>query len=164
VKKTVLIAFVLLFASASTLLAEREVMVRSAKTGKVTAMAPKAPEVQFKGDGWLLLDDFEDGNFKNYLKGESGAWNLDPMDEDNANSDIEVVEVRGPDGKTTQALKVTYDVDSEVKAQNGFWSKLRDFDASEYDHLEFDVKCDDTLGCSSVFRHPKLFLFPLAFV
>jgi hypothetical protein len=151
-KKTILIAFVLFFSVTSSLLAEREVMVRNAKTGVTTSMAPKVAEVQFQGDGWLILDDFEDGNLKNYLKGESGAWNLNPVDEDNANADIEVVETVGPDGKTTQALKVTYDVDSEVKAQNGFWSKLRDFDASEYDHLEFDVKCDEAADCSSLFR------------
>ena len=67
-------------------------------------------------------------------------------------ADIEVVEVTGPDGKPTQALKLTYDVDSPVQAQNGYWTKLRGLDGSVYDHLEFDVKCDDELGCSSIFK------------
>jgi len=140
------------FSCAQSSYAERDVIVRNAATGEVRAVGGEVPESVYRGENWLLLDDFEDGNFKNYLKGDSGAWNLDPIDEDNAYADIEIVEVIGPEGTPTKALKVTYDVESDVKAENGFWTKLRIFDASEYDHLEFDVKCDEEVGCTSLFR------------
>jgi len=151
-KKIGILALLIVFAFQTSLFAEREVLIKNPKTGEATSMDSKGPEAVFEGEGWLLLDDFEDGNLKNYLKGDSGAWNLNPMDEENANADIEVVEIEGPDGKLTQALKLTYDVDSEVQAQNGYWTKLRGLDGSVYDTLEFDVKCDEELGCSSIFK------------
>jgi hypothetical protein len=118
-KKALIFTLSILLFCAQPVRAEREVVVKNAKTGTTQAMEPKAPEKPFKGDGWLLVDDFEHEGLKNYLKGESGAWNLDPNDEENANANIEIADVSGPDGKPTKALKVTYDVDSQVTAQNG---------------------------------------------
>ncbi len=131
--------------------AEREVMIQTAQ-GEVVAMEKKVPERIYKGEGWLLLDDFEDKDLKNNMGGESGAWNLDPVDEDNANSEIKVVKVKGPDGKKTRVLKINYDVDSTVQAQNGFWTKLRGLDASIYDTVEFDVRGSKKAGSTSIFK------------
>lgn len=97
-----------------------------------------------------FIDDFEDGDLKNLLEGDSGAWNLNPDDEQ---SEVlpEVVEMPGLQA-STRSLKLTYDVDSPLRAQNGYWTKLKNFDASKFDHLEFDVKGDPEAGFTEVFK------------
>ncbi|MBI4549668.1 MAG: DUF3131 domain-containing protein [Candidatus Omnitrophica bacterium] len=101
-----------------------------------------------------ILSDFEDGTFVNFLDGESGAWDSDPED-DSAGCEAEIVDLAGPED-STRALKLTYDVDSvstePVPVQNGFWTKLRNFDARNYDHLEFYVKGDAQAGFTTKFR------------
>jgi hypothetical protein len=101
-----------------------------------------------------ILSDFEDGTFTNYLEGESGAWDSDPEDE-TAFCEAEIADMPGPED-SSRALKLTYDVESEstepVPIQNGFWTKLRNFDAREYDHLEFFVKGDPEAGFTTKFR------------
>ena len=90
--------------------------------------------------------DFEGGpELTNQLGGESGSWNLDPTDENNSYTDADVVEISGKDKDAAgnHALKLSYSVDSEVPSQNGFWTKLKGFDAEGFDHLEFDVKGDE---------------------
>jgi len=97
-----------------------------------------------------FFEDFEDGDLKNLLEGDSGAWNLNPDDEQ---SEVvpEVVEIGGLQD-STRSLKLTYDVDSPLQAQNGYWTKLKNFDASPFDHLEFDVKGDLEAGFTEVFK------------
>src|SRR3989338_1387886 len=87
-----------------------------------------------------LIADFEDGTFTNLLGGESGAWNLHVEDLEQGTVP-EIVEMASP-RNSGRCLKLTYDVDSALPAQNGFWTKLMDFDAATYDHLEFEVKGD----------------------
>ncbi len=100
----------------------------------------------------LVVQDFEDGKMKNKLEGDSGAWDLDPED-DSASCDAKIVEMAGAEN-SSRALKLSYDVDSEteIPAQNGYWTKLRNLDASSYDHLEFYVKGDKDAGFTSKFR------------
>ena len=97
-----------------------------------------------------FIEDFEDGDLKNLLEGDSGAWNLNPDDEQSEVTP-EVVEMPGPQD-STHSLKLTYDVDSPLRAQNGYWTKLKNFDASPFDHLEFDVKGDAAAGFTDVFK------------
>jgi hypothetical protein len=97
--------------------------------------------------------DFDDGNeLVNKLGGESGSWNLDPMDENNSYTDADLVEMPGKDGEMTFVLRLNYSVDSDVPSQNGFWTKLKGFDASGLDHLQFDVKGDAEKGFTDRFK------------
>ncbi len=100
----------------------------------------------------LMIADFETGLLKNSLDGESGAWDTDPED-DSASCDAAIVEMEGAE-HSAHALKLAYDVDSttEDPAQNGFWTKLRNLDASVYDHLEFYIKGDAQAGFATKFR------------
>ena len=95
------------------------------------------------------IDDFEDGDLKNLLGGDSGAWNLNPDDEE-AETVPEVVDREGSE-TSFKSLKLKYDVDSPLPAQNGYWTKLKNFDASGYDHLEFEVKGDAQAGFTDIF-------------
>ena len=109
----------------------------------------KAPAEQGPPPNEVVVEDFEDGDLKNLLEGDSGAWNLNPDDE-TAECVPQVVDMEGPSG-SLKSLKLTYDVESTLPAQNGYWTKLKNFDASYYDHLEFDVKGDPEAGFTEVF-------------
>ncbi len=111
---------------------------------------PARAAVQPSGETFLL-DDFEDGDLKNQLLGESGTWNLDPDDEA-ASVEMKLVDTDGPRGKPTKALRLAYDVDSARPAQLGFWSKLMLTDLSGYDHLAFDARIDPQAGGSTKFE------------
>ena len=116
--------------------------------------APVSPEPAAaapSGDEFVLAD-FESGELANNLGGESGSWNMDPMDENNSYTDADVVDLAGKDGAVNKVLKLSYSVESEVPSQNGFWTKLKGFDASGYDHLEFDVKGDPEKGFTESFK------------
>lgn len=102
-------------------------------------------------DGMVLLD-FEEGILENKLGGASGSWNMDPMDINNSWTDEDVMEIEGPDGQVSGVLRLNYSVDSDVPSQNGFWTKLNNFDASAYDHIDFVVKGDAEKGFTEVFR------------
>jgi hypothetical protein len=99
-----------------------------------------------------LIADFEGPDLKNNLEGESGSWNLNAEDENNSYTDADLVEMPDKNGNPNHALKLTYSVESDVPSQNGFWTKLRDLDASTYDHLEFDVKGDAKAGFTDKFK------------
>jgi len=96
----------------------------------------------------LLIDDFSDGDLVNALGGESGSWNLNP-DDPKADATPSVISIEGTSGPNS-VLKLAYKLESELRSQNGYWTKLRNLDASQYDHLEFDVKGDDA-GFTSAF-------------
>lgn len=112
---------------------------------------PPAPGGSSQAGNELLVADFENPDLTNNLNGESGSWNLDPRDENNSYTDADIVEMPDKAGLTNHALKLTYSVESDVPSQNGFWTKLRDLDASGYDHLRFDVK-GDAAGFTSRFK------------
>ncbi len=100
----------------------------------------------------LVLLDFDTGDMMNYLGGASGSWNMDPMDINNSYTDEDIVEIPGPDGEPAQVLRLNYSVESDVPSQNGFWTKLENFNAQGYDHLEFVVKGDAEQGFTEVFK------------
>lgn len=141
-----LIVLIFLFAIGSRCLAERAVKIYEVKPGGNLALK-ESPAKTFINDQEALIDDFEDDEPKNYLEGESGTWNLTPDDEEVSVSN-EVVAGAGVNG--SKALKLSYDVDSKEIAKVGYWTKLREFDATQYDHLSFDVK-GDASGFTDVF-------------
>ncbi len=102
-----------------------------------------------------VIADFEGdpNDLTNKLGGASGEWNLNPDDANDSYTDPLIVKMPGKDGKESQVLSLGYstDVPSEF-TQNGFWTKLGGFDASDYDHLEFDVKGDVQKGFTEVFK------------
>ncbi len=108
---------------------------------------PQLPEV-------VMVADFEGAADKivNNFGGGSGDWNLNPEDVNNSYTDPRLVKVIGGDGKESQVLSLSYSVDSDMAAQNGFWTKLLGFDASRYDHLEFEIKGDVQKGFTERFR------------
>ncbi len=101
----------------------------------------------------VLILDFEQGDdLKNHLGGESGSWNMDPADENNSYTDADIIEMPDKDGKANHVLRMNYSVESDVPSQNGFWTKLKGFDGSGYDHLEFDIKGDAEKGFTDIFK------------
>ncbi|HTL46585.1 MAG TPA: glucoamylase family protein [Verrucomicrobiae bacterium] len=93
-----------------------------------------------------VIHDFEGEDMVNQVGGASGSWNLDASDINNAWCDEDVVEMPGKNGQKTQVLRLNYSVESELPAQNGFWTKLQNFDAKDFDHLEFEIKGDAEKG------------------
>jgi hypothetical protein len=108
----------------------------------------------FVGSPVAMVADFEAEGEKimNNLGGESGDWNMNLADINNSYTDPKLVSMPGKDGKATKVLSLVYSVDSDLPAQNGFWTKLAGFDASSYDHLEFEIKGDAQAGFTERFR------------
>ena len=101
-----------------------------------------------------MIADFEAPGPKimNNLGAESGDWNLNLADINNSYTDPKVVPMTGKDGKPSKVLSLAYSVESDLPAQNGFWTKLAGFDASSYDHLAFEIKGDARAGFTKRFR------------
>ncbi|MDD5135773.1 MAG: carbohydrate binding domain-containing protein, partial [Candidatus Omnitrophica bacterium] len=98
----------------------------------------------------ITIADFNNPRLINNLNGESGTWEKTP--EDTAQwitASLSDVTRRGESGS---ALKLEYSVDSPQAAVNGFWTQLRELDASKYDHFEFWVKGDDKKGFTTTFK------------
>ncbi|MBI4399077.1 MAG: DUF3131 domain-containing protein [Candidatus Omnitrophica bacterium] len=112
--------------------------------------APSQPEAEPVEPIELIVHDFETGTLENNLGGESGAWDVDPED-DTADAYPDIEPGQSADGEGL-FLKLTYDVDSPYPSSNGFWTKLKNLDASQYDHLEFDVKQDAQKGATEIFK------------
>jgi len=117
----------------------------SADKSAAEALAAEKPKV-------VMIHDFEGEDLINGIGGASGSWNLDSTDINNSYCDEEVVEVTGKDGQPTRALKLSYSVESDRPSQNGFWTKLENFDARDYDRLEFEVKGDAAEGFTNRFK------------
>ncbi len=100
----------------------------------------------------LDITDFENGNSVNRLGGASGSWNMDTSDINNSYTDDDFVEIPGPDGKRVKVLRLRYSVDSDKPSQNGYWTKLMDVDAEDYDHLDFELKGDPAQGFTDRFK------------
>ena len=97
-----------------------------------------------------MIADFEKGEMLNNLQGEVGTWEYDPEDKMQGVKASLDKDVRP--GDKGYSLKLEYNVDSPKNAMNGFWTLLRDFDASKYDHFEFWVKGDPAHGFTSTFK------------
>lgn len=98
----------------------------------------------------LVIADFSSDSLINNLGGESGAWERNPEDNMqwvNASLDNDIIH-----GKSGASLKLEYSVNSPNDAVNGFWTQLRNLDASPYDHFEFWVKGDDKKRFTTTFK------------
>lgn len=120
----------------------------------VVAAEKTDPASELKGPPVVMLADFEAKGDKimNNLGAESGDWNMNLADINNSYTDPRVISMPGKDGKPSQVLSLAYSVDSELPAQNGFWTKLMGFDASSYDHLDLEIKGDEKAGFTERFR------------
>jgi hypothetical protein len=153
VRFSIFVAFCFILSS-GTAGAERAVKVYSVNgDGSLTlnrhGKVAEPQEEMSTDDDFLLIDDYEDGNLKNRLEGESGTWNLTPYDS-NAYVDIETVEGMGAQG-SVYALKVTYELSPNKSSKLGFWTKLMNLDATQYDHLAFDIRGDAAEGFTDTF-------------
>lgn len=119
--------------------------VETSVTDKPVLAIPPKPEK-------VLVHDFEGEDLTNALGGASGSWNLDPTDINESWCDEEIVEVAGKDGELSHALSLTYSLNPDKRSQNGFWTKLENFDAEYYDHLYFDIKGDAEEGFTDIMR------------
>ncbi len=102
-----------------------------------------------------LIADFEGdlNDLTNKLGGGSGEWNLNPDDANDSYTDPLIVKMVGKDGQESQVLSLGYSTDAASEfTQNGFWTKLGGFDASDYDHLQFEVKGDAEKGFTELFK------------
>ena len=98
----------------------------------------------------IVIADFNRGSIINNLNGESGTWEKAPEDTAQwVTASLDDVVRRGDAGSS---LRLEYNVDSPNDAINGFWTQLRDFDASKYDHFEFWVKGDERKGFTTTFK------------
>ncbi|MBU9888655.1 MAG: DUF3131 domain-containing protein [Candidatus Omnitrophica bacterium] len=99
-----------------------------------------------------LVADFEGEELVNNLGGGIGDWNMDPEDINNSFTDLKVVSLVSKEGTESRGLSLTYSVDSDRSAANGFWTKLEGLDGSQYDHLAFELKGDGEKGFTEKFR------------
>ncbi len=141
-----LTVLIFLFVIVSRCLAERAVKIYEVKPGGGLALKGSSVKTHIN-DQEAVIDDFEDDEPKNYLEGENGTWNLTPDNEEVSISN-ETVEKEGVNG--SRALKLTYDLDSNEVAKAGYWTKLREFNARNYDHLSLDVRGDSKAGFTDV--------------
>ncbi|MFA5143660.1 MAG: glucoamylase family protein [Candidatus Omnitrophota bacterium] len=103
-----------------------------------------------KEPSYIVIADFSNPHLINNLNGESGTWEKNPEDRSQwITASIDDVTRRGESGSS---LKLEYSVASPNDAVNGFWTQLRDFDASGYDHFEFWVKGDEKRGFTTTFK------------
>lgn len=142
-----LFILIFLFVIVARCLADRAVKIYEVKPDGGLALKESAAKTHIN-DQEALIDDFEDEEPKNNLEGESGSWNLSSDDEEVSVTN-EVVAGAGTNG--SKALKLTYDVESKEIAKLGYWTKLREFDATKYDYLSFDVRGDSKAGFTDVF-------------
>ena len=97
-----------------------------------------------------IIADFNRSGLINNLNGESGTWEKNPEDKAQwITASLNDVVRRGGSGSS---LKLEYSVNSPNDAVNGFWTQLRDFDASNYDHFEFWVKGDEKKAFTTTFK------------
>ncbi len=103
-----------------------------------------------KNPSSIIIADFNRDSLINNLNGESGTWEKNPDDKTQwANASLDNIVRHGESGSS---LKLEYSVNSAANAVNGFWTQLRDFDASKFDHFEFWVKGDEKKGFTTVFK------------
>ncbi len=97
-----------------------------------------------------VIADFNRGSLANNLYGESGTWEKNP--DDKAQWCLAALDDVIRRQESGSSLKLEYSVNSSSDAVNGFWTQLRDFDASKYDHFEFWVKGGEKKGFTSTFK------------
>ncbi len=92
----------------------------------------------------LMIADFDMGEKPNNIGGDFGAWNKDPDDPTQGCHDFFTSDEKY--GREGYAIALRYDVDSPNPAYNGFWMKLENLDAAQYNKLAFYIKGDTEEG------------------
>lgn len=113
-------------------------------------LSPKNPPPETKTPEIAMIADFDRGMMVNNLLGDCGTWEIDPEDKMQSISASIEKDIKMHDAGSS--LKLEYNVGSPKNAVNGFWTHLRSFDASGYDHFEFWVKGDAKKSYTSVFK------------
>ncbi len=94
------------------------------------------------GNG-LVIADFDTGDKPNNIGGDFGSWDKDPNDEtQGCKMSFESDDALG--NASGFSIRLDYDVDSANPAYNGFWMKLNNFDATQYNTVAFALKGDAT--------------------
>ncbi|MBU0895248.1 MAG: DUF3131 domain-containing protein [Candidatus Omnitrophica bacterium] len=96
------------------------------------------------------IANFNGEGLINNLGGESGTWEKFP--DDMGQSIAVSIDNKVRYGNNGSSLKLEYDVNSADDTANGFWTQLRDLNASLYDHFEFWVKGDEDKGYTTIFK------------
>lgn len=142
-----LLTFLVLFSSTPISLIALESQSQFAARAKPLEEPAKKT---YGNDKELLIADFETGELKNNVDGDSGSWSLDP---DDVNSEVKIAIENDPAQlEKSKVLRIDYKLDPNGRAQNGFWTKLQGIDASRYDHLQFDVRGDHQTDFTDVFK------------
>jgi hypothetical protein len=96
------------------------------------------------------IHDFDAASKPNRRGGDFGSWDKDPSDL--SQTCTESFDSSVKHGDSGFSLRLDYDVDSPNPAYNGFWSKLNNFDATEYDSLVIWAKGDADTGFTEIFK------------
>lgn len=100
--------------------------------------------VEFLREGKILVNDFNRKENFNNLGGDFGCWNM--FYNDPAQYCRDEFTDKERIGDTGYGLKLTYSVNSQFSAYNGFFTKLLDIDISNYRYLVFYIKGDAAAG------------------
>jgi hypothetical protein len=100
--------------------------------------------VTFLREGKILVNDFSRKENFNNLGGPFGSWNIFYSDPDQYCRDEFSEDVKAGDSRFS--LKLTYDVDTQFSAYNGFFTNLMGIDISGYRYLIFYIKGDREKG------------------
>ncbi len=98
----------------------------------------------------LEVANFNSGLKPNLLGGNFGAWDKDPLDEEQ--TAVEKFDDQVKRGDAGFSMNIYYDVDAAKPAFNGFWMKLNGLDGSKYDKLVFWAKGDKEKGFTDRFK------------
>ena len=100
--------------------------------------------VKYLREGKILVNDFNRKENYNNLDGNFGSWNVFYADTNQYCKDELSEEERM--GNSGYSLKLTYDVDTQFSAYNGFFTQLKGIDLSDYKYLIFYIKGDTKAG------------------
>ena len=98
----------------------------------------------------LMVADFNSGTKPNNIGGDFGSWIKDPSDP--MQGVIDSFDRADRYGSSGYALRLIYSVDSNRPAFGGFWMRLQNLDAADFDKLAFRVRGDGKMGYTSVFK------------
>lgn len=100
--------------------------------------------ISFLRQGKLLINDFDKKENFNNIGGPFGSWNVFYSDTSQYCKD-EFTPLETMSGKG-YSLKLSYDVEAQFSAYNGFFTSLMGMDISDYKYLVFHIKGDKWAG------------------
>ncbi len=96
----------------------------------------------------LTIADFDKGERNTNLGEDFGAWNKDENDSTQG-CKMSFAKDDALGNEKGKSLQLDYDVDSPNPAYNGFWLKLSNAKAADFDTLSFYIKGDANKGWTS---------------